>query len=205
MTNEPSTRDKIIQSAEILFAEKGPDGASLREITQAAGVNLAAVNYHFQSKEGLLEVVLQSRLRPINELRLQLLADLEEQDGLSVEAILGAFVSPALDPKHMPTGHFVLLMARLHHAQDAACQGLLLELLGPVLQRLHQALGRVLPALSNEELSQRMQFVVGAMIHSLFHHCAPRGGHKAEPLKNLNNDQFKQQFISFCAAGLKHA
>ena len=75
-TPEPSrsTRDRILQTAERLFAEKGIDSVSLREITAAAGVNIAAVHYHFGSKKMVLEELFAQRSEPIAKRRLELLS-----------------------------------------------------------------------------------------------------------------------------------
>src|SRR5690554_3718798 len=97
--NELSTKDQIIQTAERLFAEKGFDGASMREVTSAAGVNLAAINYHFRSKEGLLDAILARRLVPVNEQRLRRLDAVLRHAGGGrpvLERIIEALVSPVL-------------------------------------------------------------------------------------------------------------
>jgi AcrR family transcriptional regulator len=69
-----STRERILGVAEALFARHGFDGASLRQVTAAAKVNLAAVNYHFGSKESLIEEVFRRRLDELNRQRLASLA-----------------------------------------------------------------------------------------------------------------------------------
>ena len=73
------TKERILDAAEALFLAGGFDATSLRAITTAAGVNLAAVNYHFGSKEELFEAVLTRRLDPMNQARVDLLAQLEAQ------------------------------------------------------------------------------------------------------------------------------
>src|SRR5215831_9198540 len=93
------TKDLILDAAEKLFAEKGFDATSLREITAAANVNLAAVNYHFQSKEALIAAVFARRMRPITAARLEALGRLEnEANGqpVPVEKVLEAFIAPVL-------------------------------------------------------------------------------------------------------------
>ena len=65
----PATKERILDSAESLFMEHGFEATGLRQITAAADVNLAAVNYHFGSKEELFEAVLTRRLDPMNALR----------------------------------------------------------------------------------------------------------------------------------------
>src|SRR3546814_18666628 len=74
-----STREAILDTAETLFAQQGHDGTSMRQITSEAGVNLAAVNYHFGSKEALVQAVLKRRLAILNQERLRLLDELETQ------------------------------------------------------------------------------------------------------------------------------
>lgn len=76
-----STREIILETAEQLFAQQGHDGTSMRQITSAAGVNLAAVNYHFGSKEALVQAVLKRRLEEVNRERLRLLDELEAAAG----------------------------------------------------------------------------------------------------------------------------
>ena len=97
--SESDTKEQILDAAEQIFGAKGFAGTSLRDITRKAGVNLAAVNYHFGSKEGLLRAVLDRRISPVNQKRLKLLAQVEATAGEeppSVEAILEAYISPSL-------------------------------------------------------------------------------------------------------------
>src|SRR5947208_16884641 len=68
-----ATKERILDSAESLFMEHGFEATSLRSITAAAAVNLAAVNYHFGSKEELFQAVLTRRLDPMNHARLSFL------------------------------------------------------------------------------------------------------------------------------------
>ena len=93
------TKDKILDAAEALFMEHGFEATSLRSITTAAAVNLAAVNYHFGSKEELFQAVLTRRLDPMNQERLDLLTRLEHDAGpapLPCDRILSAMFVPAL-------------------------------------------------------------------------------------------------------------
>ena len=75
-----ATKERILDAAEALFMEHGFEATSLRVITAAAGVNLAAVNYHFGSKEELFQAVLTRRLDPMNQERVALLDRLERDD-----------------------------------------------------------------------------------------------------------------------------
>src|SRR5438045_7607516 len=91
------TKQRILDSAERLFAEHGFEGTSLRTIIADAKVNLAAIHYHYRSKEALLDAVIFRRLEPINRERLRLLAECEAGVGpLSLEGVLEAFFAPAV-------------------------------------------------------------------------------------------------------------
>src|SRR5258706_565485 len=96
---ESSTKDRILDSAERLFAEHGFDGVSLRSIIAEAGVNLAAVHYHFHSKEALMDAVIGRRVGPLNQERLALLDKVEVEAGdepAPLERILEALLIPTV-------------------------------------------------------------------------------------------------------------
>src|SRR5207302_1646729 len=120
LPNEPgrgqSTRDRILDAAEQLFGANGVDGTSLREITKDANVNLAAVNYHFQSKEALLRAVVARRIGPINERRLALLEEAEKAatpHPPDLATIFNALVVPVLQ-LHGSARNFVPIMGRMY-------------------------------------------------------------------------------------------
>ena len=79
--NSPDTASRILDAAEALFMEHGFDGTSMRMITGQAGVNLAAINYHFGSKEGLFQGVFRRRLTDLNRRRVAELDALEAEAG----------------------------------------------------------------------------------------------------------------------------
>lgn len=94
----PDTKERILKAAEQLFGEQGFAGTSLRAVTAAAGVNLAAVNYHFHSKEALFQAVAQYCMRSMSDERLQRL-DALQASGLemSLEALLEAYLAPIFE------------------------------------------------------------------------------------------------------------
>src|SRR6267143_2165666 len=96
VATKPDTKQRILDSAERLFAANGFEGTSLRNIIADAKVNLAAIHYHYHSKEALLEAVVLRRLEPLNRRRLEMLDSCEQVAGgkPSVEAILEAFIAP---------------------------------------------------------------------------------------------------------------
>src|SRR3990167_10529329 len=95
-TTHFNTKDRILGAAEELFAQHGFSGTSLRQVTSRADVNIAAVNYHFGSKENLVNEVFRRRLDELSQKRLAALAAAREASPDNLEAILAAFIEPAL-------------------------------------------------------------------------------------------------------------
>ena len=115
-TPQADTRTRILQAAEALFAEHGFDAVSMRDITAAAKVNLAAINYHFGSKAALLGEVVGGRAHALVDERLRLLAALRNTRAgrPKLEAVIEAFLRPALEMSLQPGGaHHMRLRARL--------------------------------------------------------------------------------------------
>jgi AcrR family transcriptional regulator len=162
------TKDLILDAAEKLFAEHGFDGTSLRQITTAANVNLAAVNYHFQSKEALITAVFARRMRPISTARLEALDRLESEakgQPVAIEKILEAFLAPIL--QHPDIRRFKPLMARMYSESEVRIRQSFLGEVAPVATRFSAALHRALPGIPLPELHWRIHFVVGIMTHML--------------------------------------
>lgn len=94
------TQIKIIEAAELEFAKSGFSGASVRDITSVAGVNIAAINYHFGNKEKLFCEMVRYRLEPINQLRIDLLDREYQKSGgtaLPLKRIIEIIVRPLLE------------------------------------------------------------------------------------------------------------
>jgi len=176
-----STKARILDSAERLFAEKGYASTSVREVISDAAVNLAAVHYHFHSKEALLDAVVERRCIGLNRDRLDMLARFErEADGrpVELEQIFEAFLIPAFRMAHEGReggARFARLMGRLY-AEGDLLPRIVKNNFGPVLETFAAALKRALPHVANEDLLWRMHFAIGAVAHTL------RGGWQLEHL-----------------------
>jgi AcrR family transcriptional regulator len=170
--NGTDTKQRILDVAEQMFADQGFAGTSLRSIIGAANVNLAAVHYHFKSKEALLEAVVLRRLGPLNQQRLDLLNEYErraEKAGPCVEEILNAFVTPAVTLIHHTAEGCVFgkLLGRLHWETRPSFAILARKHFNPLFQRFQSALSKALPGVPAEQLFWRMHFAIGAMAHTL--------------------------------------
>ena len=95
---EDLTKERILDTAEILFAQKGYQAVSVRQITSAAECNLAAVNYHFGNKENLYLEVFRSRWVPrAKRLQESFRKYLASQESLSESAVVRALAKAYVD------------------------------------------------------------------------------------------------------------
>src|SRR5512140_3630828 len=152
---EIDTRQRILDAAECLFTEHGFDATTLRQITGAAEVNLAAVNYHFGSKEELIREVFRRRLTWLNQQRLQELDRLEAAAGgapLKPSRILEVFFGVALKMSADSGGRtFMRLLGRTYTKPSEFVRGFLAEEYAAVLARFKAALIKALPEVPQEE------------------------------------------------------
>lgn len=167
-----NTRERILNSAEKLLAERGVARTSLRAITSAADVNLASVHYHFGSKAGLLEAIFERRIRPMNLERLRQLEELEKQykDAIPLESLIQAFIEPALGlsrDSRYGGKHFIRLLGRTYTDPQGALETYLQELHRDVADRFRSAFRNALPDLSPEDLYWRLHFLVGTLAYCM--------------------------------------
>jgi AcrR family transcriptional regulator len=171
--SELDTRARILRAAEALFVEQGFTATSLRMITARAKVNLAAVNYHFGSKEELIREVFQRHLEPLNVARIAYLDRLEAQANgkpLSVDKVVEALAVPVLQVSRDPIkggAKFLRLLGRALSEQGETLRGLLPQHYEEVVVRFRRAFAAALPHLPEEEIVWRMHFMFGAMSYAL--------------------------------------
>jgi AcrR family transcriptional regulator len=168
------TRVKILDVAEELFADNGYQGTSMRAITARAEVNLAAVNYHFGSKQGLVTEVIERRLVPLNELREQNLIAVREKaarEGCVPEAkaFLLAFIGPTLMlPESTPGAkNFITLISRAMADTDQTAREIFFRNMKPIITLFYNCLAEALPEISPDVLYWRLNFVIGALSHTM--------------------------------------
>jgi len=162
MSEKADTKSRIVDAAEKLFGMNGFEATSLRDITTEASVNLAAINYHFQSKDSLIDAIVARRIEPVNKRRMELL-DAAGPDP-TLEQILAAFMAPVMKVK---TDAMVPLMGRILSNPDLFVDRVFLKHLAPVSQRFSEALSKVLPDLPPSEVLWRLHFSVAVMTHTM--------------------------------------
>jgi len=169
MTDDLDTKKRILDTAEQLFAEQGFAKTPLRKLTQMAGVNQAAVNYHFGSKDKLIEAVFARRLSVLNQQRLQRLAAVKAQ-GATLEGVLRAFIAPTLElsADHSAGGaRFAKLLGRSYTETSGTLRQFIHSLYAEVLETFKAAVCEVLPHIPKVELYWRLHFVLGALSYTM--------------------------------------
>lgn len=162
MNERGDTKSRILDTAEKLFGMNGFDATSLRDITTAAEVNLASINYHFQSKDSLIDAIVARRIEPVNQRRFELLEAAGPHP--SVEQILAAFMAPIMQVK---VDALVPLIGRILSNPEVFVERVFHKHLAPVSQRFVEALSKALPELPPSEILWRLHFTVGVMTHTM--------------------------------------
>ncbi|MBV1871333.1 MAG: TetR family transcriptional regulator [Gammaproteobacteria bacterium] len=167
-----TTAERILDAAQILFATKGFSETSLRHITSKAGVNLAAVNYHFGSKEKLMQAVFERTLTPFcDNLEKQLLTHGQNRGAtLSLEELFGMMVSTADgvygdDSKEF--SRFMRLMGLAYTQTQEELRAFLGERYGMVFKRFLVYIKLAAPEMAPKELFWRIHFALGAAVFTL--------------------------------------
>lgn len=204
-----ATSTRILDVAEELFMEHGYEATSLRQITRAARANLAAVNYHFGSKEELFEAVLTRRLDPMNLERIELLDQVERAAGsspLTCEPILAAMLLPALKlarDRERGGNNFLRLLGRAYADPAPFIRNFLSGQYATMIARFKAAFGRALPELPRQELTWRLHFVMGALSYTLAGTDALKLIAQLNPVEVDNDERLIARLAPFLAAGLK--
>ena len=201
------TKALILDTAEKLFSEQGIDAVSLRAITTKAGVNLAAINYHFRSKDLLVKEVFARRIRPLNEERLALLDEFEAKaagGAPPVEDVLRAMFEPAIrlsgDPER---GHiFLRICGRIWSEPSFRTSQIFDDLFEELIARFSAAFQRAAPDLPAEDMSWRTHFAVGSMIFVMTHSDVLRKNSHGlcDP---ANVERTVEQMVHYAAAGMR--
>lgn len=203
---EADTRTRILRAAELLFIEHGFEATTMRQITGKAGVNLAAINYHFGSKEQLIEEVFRQRLGGLIGQCLERLDRLEESAAGAalrprqiVEAFFGVALTLAAD-RDNGGDSFMRLLGRTYPAPPPFVRDFLAREYSAAIPRFKAALFRALPDVPREEILWRFHFMLGAMSYAVSGSDALNmlGG-----LDDSDNEALQARLMSFLLGGLR--
>jgi AcrR family transcriptional regulator len=199
------TRERLLDVGERLFGERGFAAVSVREITSAAGANVAAVNYHFSNKDGLLQAVFERRMMPLNEERLRLLdlvASAAGDGAPSLSSILRAFVGPTV---HLRRTHpsFLKFLGQLHHESGVFARAMIATAgFSELVARMRVLLTRALPDAPPSAMWWGTSFLMGALIHTWMK------GEEIEKLSGgeaawVSDEVMVDRLVAFADAGIR--
>lgn len=203
------TRALILEKAEELFAAKGIEGTSIRDISAVAGVNLAAINYHFGTKEGLVKALFLSRMEPMEQRRRQLLDEAEEKTRrsrvpLTIEAVLKAFVLPMIEQGYHKRSNqaFFKMLGRSFGEPNKQIHDLVRQYADETRRRFDAALISIFPHLQPDEFFWKINFTMGAIHHSLlsFAHVASL---RRKPSYHPTLEDMMRWLIPYASAGFQ--
>jgi len=207
--HQTDTKTRILNTAEHLFGRDGFHNTSLRALTNLAKVNLAAVNYHFGSKETLLQAVIERRLRPLNKLRqekIEAVLAFAQQTATapSATALLRAFIEPTLAFRSTGPGaeDFIALIGRSLTEPDQTVRTCLIKQFLPIFTLLFNSLRLALPELPGDILLARLQFTMGALSQVMCNSIRPALQLPGFP-EPLAGQELVEQLLTFVSAGLK--
>ncbi len=207
--SQPDTKQRILDAAERLFATGGFHATSLRAITRAAEANLAAVNYHFGSKEALLEAVMARRLGPLNVIRQARLDQVEQRavatgEKPELRALWAAFIEPTLALRRAELGaeYFLSLIGQVLADPNGVLMRVFLRQMSPLFQRLFALTCQALPEISRQTLFWRVHFAIGSLSHLM--RCNDRAPVKPEGVDtDIDVETMTVLLLDYTLAGLE--
>jgi AcrR family transcriptional regulator len=205
-THSLSTRGKLLEAAECLFAQHGFEGTTLRALTRIAGANLAAVNYHFGSKEGLIEEVVRTYLEPLNRERERLLDEAQQRHGgapVPIRELVQMFLAPAVRALAERHRGLPSLLSRLHHEPHPTVEAMIVAVSQPTVRRYGEAVQRALPHLDASRVLLRGHFMMGAMLFALGQGRALMRGLLPPGAPEPSAESLLDELVSFCVAGFE--
>jgi AcrR family transcriptional regulator len=204
-----SAQSRILDVAIRLFAERGFDEVTVREIAEAAGANVAAINYYFGAKEQLIRQAIRSVIAPLNQRRLAALAAAQGPSGkINIKDIVGAMVEPTVAACKSGTGperHYARILVLAFALRQPFVDDVMSEQTDRVALSFVDAIARALPGLDRTEIYWRYDFMIGALLHILL------DSSRDHRLKRLSGglcdtsagEAITDQLVSFLIAGMK--
>jgi AcrR family transcriptional regulator len=199
-----STKDKILNAAERLFAEHGFSETSLRMITAKADVNLASVNYHFGSKKTLIQAVFE---RFMDRFTAGLGDELDRLDRaekpLEVIDVLSTLTRPIVlldELRPDGAGVFMNLLGRAYAETQGHIRRFAMERYSDISKRFTLLLQAASPTMQASEMFWRLHFMLGSFIFTLAGHKALQEISESDFDQKLSIEQIIQRLVPFMSA-----
>ena len=201
-----STKNKILDAAEHLFADKGFNGTSLREITSLAEVNLAAVNYHFGSKKELIKAVMSRYMNELSpKLEIALIALCQQEEKPTLNEVFSAFIAPLLSLnvfKENGTSNFLQLLGRGYTDSQGFLRWFLTTQYPAVISNFVAAVQKAYPELTPEDIFWRLHFTMGTIVFTMSSTDALIDIAESDFEKTMDIAGVIRKVIPFVAAGV---
>jgi len=181
------TRAALLACAETLFLAHGYEGVSIRQITEAAGSNVAAINYHFNGKTNLFREVLAVRLDEITRNKLAILKGLgEQQPAANLEQILDAYIRSFFEALSTPESDRLTQIIYREMGPDAVASDLVAtRLIAPINQAVQKKILTACPELDKDHVSYCVSSITGQVLHFI---------QAREALRSIRNPDQNQTF-----------
>ncbi|MEX3072972.1 TetR/AcrR family transcriptional regulator [Vibrio alginolyticus] len=170
MAPRTSTKEKILDVAEGLFAEHGFNDTSLRTITGRANVNLASVNYHFGDKKTLVRAVLDRYLEALMPSIKASLIELNTRENYTMEEVFESLRLPLRglnDVRPNGTALFMLLVGRGYTDVQGHLRWFITTRYNEVLKLFTDSIMKANPDLTEEQLFWRLHFTLGTCVFTM--------------------------------------
>ena len=201
------TKDKILNTAEELFADHGFAETSLRMITAKANVNLASVNYHFGSKKTLIQAVFERFMQRFTHDLCIEMDQIESRKGFKVNDVLGGLVAPITNLDQLrPDGSavFMNLLGRAYAETQGHIRRFAMEHYADVLKRFTRLLHATSPKLLPDEMFWRLHFMLGSFIFTLAGHQALQEISESDFDQKISIEQIVKRLVPFMAAAFSY-
>lgn len=207
--SKASTKERILDAAEELFSEKGFAETSMRDITSAANVNLASVNYHFGSKDELINAVFIRTAEPLINALQDNLNDLKKNASDTVgslEKSLKALVRSGLDHSRSMKGGggiFMRLLSRAYSDPEAKVRNYLVKHYSGALSGYVELLMKVVPNVSPDEIYWRSYYVLGSLMFVMSSEKTLRNIAERDYQFKTDDEMMVDYLVKFLAAGFR--
>ena len=201
-----STKEKILNAAEVLFAEQGFSETSMRLITSVAEVNLAAVNYHFGSKKDLIQSVIDRFFIHFSGKVSIAFDDLEHQDDVSMREILDALMIPVIEldqERSHSASNFMRLLGRAYTESQGHLKVFLTEKYGHLQSQFTRLVHKANPDLDRNEVFWRLHFMLGTMVFAMAGQPALSEISEADLNEQVDTKRMIDYLIPFLTASMQ--
>ncbi|MFH1371753.1 MAG: TetR/AcrR family transcriptional regulator [Planctomycetota bacterium] len=198
------SQKRLLDAAEELYAQKGLDATSIRDITTKAERNLASVNYFFGNKQELYEELFRRRLREMRDTRLAgIKTAMSGRSKPTLEKLIRAYAVAFLEPFKDPqrSRRFMKLFARELVEQRLPKNMFLEEMAAPVMTAFEEAVIAICPNIDKRDVQKSIHSIVGQLVHVMHIKTMFEGEQGA--IATFDIDETIEHIVKFSAAGIR--